>query len=58
MLDFIRNFFMLNHYIYAIKTQVIYIVESSSWLFTYNLDWNDYFENIQVNGKYNYYFGC
>lgn len=46
-------FFMLNHFIYAIKNELPYIVESSSWLLSYNLGWNDYFEHIQVNGKKN-----
>lgn len=46
-------FFMINHFIYAITNNLTYKIESSSWLFTYNLGWYDYFENISFTGANN-----
>lgn len=46
-------FFMINHFIYAITNNLTYKIESSSWLFTYNLGWYDYFENISFTGTNN-----
>ena len=46
-------FFMINHFIYAITNNLTYKIESSSWLFTYNLGWSDYFENISFTGANN-----
>ena len=46
-------FFMVNHFIYAIKNNLTYQIESSSWLFSYNLGWYDYFENISFTGANN-----
>jgi hypothetical protein len=43
-------FFMVNHFYYAITNNTSYEIESSSWLFTYNLGWCDYFENISFTG--------
>jgi len=42
-------FFLLNHYIYCKKTHTSLKVDTSNWLFTYKLGWNDYFEDIDLS---------
>ena len=37
---------MANHFIYAIKNNLVHKIDGSGWLFNYNLGWYDYFENI------------
>ena len=43
---FSQFFFMANHFIYAIKNNLVHKIDGSGWLFNYNLGWYDYFENI------------
>jgi len=42
-------FFFVNHYIYALKNNLNFEINNTNWLFKYNLGWEDYFENININ---------
>ena len=48
---FSQFFFMANHFVYAIKNNLVHKIDGSNWLFNYNLGWYDYFENnyLSVN---------
>ena len=46
-------FFFVNHYIYALKNNLNFEINNANWLFKYNLGWEDYFENININYKEN-----
>ena len=46
-------FFFVNHYIYALKNNLNFEINNTNWLFKYNLGWEDYFENININYKEN-----
>lgn len=41
-------FFLLNHYIYAVKNKLNYKVISEEWIFKYIDGWNDYFLPIEA----------
>jgi hypothetical protein len=50
---FSQFFFTLNHYIFCKKNKILFLIESTTWLFTYLKGWEDYFippENIE-NGE-------
>ena len=48
-----------NHYIYALKNNLNFKICSANWLFKYNLGWEDYFKNININNKkYRYRVKC
>ena len=41
-------FFTLNHYLFAIKYNHNYNIDSSKWLFRYKKGWEDYFERVYL----------
>jgi hypothetical protein len=41
-------FNMLNHYIYAIRNNYGFGIDSSSWMFKYKDGWTDYFLNVEI----------
>ena len=44
-------FFTINHYIYCIKNNINFKLDTSNWLFKFEKGWEDYFESIDI--KYN-----
>lgn len=53
---FSQLFFSINHYIYARKNNMFFLLDTDEWLYKYKKGWDDYFEtpyldldNIQTN---------
>ena len=41
-------FFTINHYIYCIKNNINFKLDTSNWLFKFEKGWEDYFESIDI----------
>jgi len=41
-------FFTINHYIYCVKNNINFKLDTTNWLFKFEKGWEDYFENIDL----------
>jgi hypothetical protein len=43
-------FHAINHYIYCIKNNISFRLDTNDWLFKYEKGWEDYFESVEKDG--------